>query len=94
LYQPCPLGRISSSLLFSSFAEEKKMKRNTWHFCSIEIKGVSMRYYHVHMCYTPNWFISSNYLYSTLVPFLCAFRKFKISKFILVYSVYQHCSSS
>jgi hypothetical protein len=94
LYQPCPLGRISSSLLFSNFAEEKKIKRNTWHFCLIEIKGVCMGYYHVCMCYTPNCFISSNYLYSTLLPFLCVFRHFKISKFILVYSVYQHCSSS
>jgi hypothetical protein len=27
-------------------------------------------YFHVYMCYNPNWFISFYYLHSTLVPFL------------------------
>jgi hypothetical protein len=33
-------------------------------------KGVSMWHFHVHMHYNPNWFSSSIYLLSALVPFL------------------------
>jgi hypothetical protein len=45
----------------------------------LEIKvakqGVSLWYFHVHMCYTPNWFISSKLsTFSTLAPFLWWFQ--------------------
>jgi hypothetical protein len=59
-----------------NFVEEKREKRKwkTWHFSLSEIKaatqGVSLWYFHVDMYYNPNWFISSNFLHSTLVPFL------------------------
>jgi hypothetical protein len=74
--QPSPLGRTCSILLFSDFVEEKreKIKRKTWHFSLFEIKvatqGDSLWYFHVYMYYNPNWFVSSNFLHSTLFPFL------------------------
>jgi hypothetical protein len=35
-----------------------------------DTQGVSLWYFHACMCYTHNWFISSNYIHSSLVPFL------------------------
>jgi hypothetical protein len=33
--------------------------------------GVSLWHFHMHTYNNPNWFILSNFLHSTLVPFLC-----------------------
>jgi hypothetical protein len=74
--QPFPLGKMYPTLLFSNFVEEKREKRKckTWHFSLFEIKvatqGVALWYFYVYMHFKPNWFISSNFLHSTLVPFL------------------------
>jgi hypothetical protein len=47
-------------------------KKNKWHFWLFKIttQGVSLWHFHVYMYYNPNWFISSIFLLSTLVPFL------------------------
>jgi hypothetical protein len=36
----------------------------------IATQGVSLWYFHVCMYYNPNWFISSNFLHSALIPLL------------------------
>jgi hypothetical protein len=54
--------------------EREKRKWKTWHFSLFEVKvatwGISLWYFYMYMYYNPNWFISSNFLHSTLVPFL------------------------
>jgi hypothetical protein len=71
---------LSSYFLISQKRKEKrvKKKRKTWHFCLFEIKvaiqGASLWYFHIYMCYTPNWFISSNFLHSALLTFLQWFQ--------------------
>jgi hypothetical protein len=47
-------------------------KRKKWYLClfKITIQGVSLWHFHVYMYYNLNWFISSIFLLSTLVPFL------------------------
>jgi hypothetical protein len=70
---PPPTCAKSGKDLFCSpvlqFCRREKMKRKTWHFCYFEIKiatqGVSLWYFHAYMCYTHNWFVSTNYLHST-----------------------------
>jgi hypothetical protein len=39
-----------------------------------EIKVATQWYFHVYMYYNDNWFISSTFLHSTLVPFLWQFQ--------------------
>jgi hypothetical protein len=55
-----------------NFVEEKKGKK--LHFCLFEIKvatqEVSLWHFHVYMDHNPNWFISSIFLHSTVIPFL------------------------
>jgi hypothetical protein len=55
-----------------------KKKGKKWHFCLLEIniatQGVSLWYFHVCMYHNTNWFISSIFLHSTLVPFLWWFQ--------------------
>jgi hypothetical protein len=74
--QPSSLGRACFALLFSDFVGEKreKIRWKSWHFSLFEIKvaiqGVSLWYFHIYVYYNPNWFISSNFLHATLVPFL------------------------
>jgi hypothetical protein len=46
----------------------------------VATQEVSLWYFHVYMCYSPNLFSSSNYLHSTLMLFLCFF--FKLCPFI------------
>jgi hypothetical protein len=52
---------------------KKKDKTKAWCFYQFEIRiamlGVSMCYFHAFIYYNPNWFISSNSLHSSLVPF-------------------------
>jgi hypothetical protein len=57
------LDRTCFASLFSDFIKKKKS-----HFCLF--KGGSLWHFHVYMYYNPNWFISSSFLFSTLVPFL------------------------
>jgi hypothetical protein len=67
------------------FCKRKKKKR---HFCLFKIaQGVSLWHVHVCMHYNPNWFISSVFLLSTLVHFLCWFQQVKNSIFIFVQEV-------
>jgi hypothetical protein len=40
----------------------------------VAIQGISLWYFHVYMCYNPNWFISSVFLLSILVFFLWWFH--------------------
>jgi hypothetical protein len=60
------------------FCRRKKRKRKTWYFSLFEIKvttqRVSLWYFHVYMYFNPNWFISSSFLHSALVPFLGWFQ--------------------
>jgi hypothetical protein len=51
----------------------RKVKKKNMAFLLVVdkgIQGVSLLYFHAYMCYTPNWFIFSKYLHSTLGPFL------------------------
>jgi hypothetical protein len=66
------LGRTCSVLLFYDFVEEEKR-----HFClfKIAMQGVSLWHFHVCMYYNLNWFISSIFLLSPLVPFLTWFQQ-------------------
>jgi hypothetical protein len=72
--------RTCSALLFSNFIKEKK-----WHLCllKIDIQGVSLWHFPVYMYYNPNLFIS-NFLLSTLVPFIWWFQQVFNSVLILV----------
>jgi hypothetical protein len=59
--------RTCSDLLFSNLVKEKK-----WNFClfKIAIHRVPLWHFQVYMYHNPNFFISSIFLLSTLVPFL------------------------
>jgi hypothetical protein len=52
-------------------------KRKEWHFCLFKIvtQGVSLWHSHEYIYYDANWFISSVFLLSTLVPFLWWFQQ-------------------
>jgi hypothetical protein len=52
-------------------------RKEKWNFCLFKIAtlGVSLWHFHICMYYSPNWFISSIFLLSTLVPFLCCFQQ-------------------
>jgi hypothetical protein len=41
----------------------------------IATQGVSLWHFHVYIYYNPNWFISTIFLLSTLVPFLWWFQQ-------------------
>jgi hypothetical protein len=73
LSSPC---RTCSALLFSDFVEFIKRKKLTFFWFEIKVvtKGISLWYFHVYMYYNPNWFISSNFLHSILIPFLWWFQ--------------------
>jgi hypothetical protein len=66
LLVPTHSGTVYSALLLSYFVNEKK-----WPFClfKIHIQGLSLLHLHIYMYYNQNWFISSIFLLSTLVPF-------------------------
>jgi hypothetical protein len=82
-YTPSPLpppppgpnspGRICSSLLFSNFVKKKKRRR---HFCLFKIAtqrwevGGFLVAIHIYMYHIPNWFISSIFLFPSLVLLL------------------------
>jgi hypothetical protein len=69
------LGRTCSALLFSDFVEEKRKKERNEIFCLVKgsytgsVYVYMLWYFHVYLFYNPNWFISSNFFHSTLVPF-------------------------
>jgi hypothetical protein len=48
----------------------------------ISIQGTSLWHFHAYMYENPDWFITSIFLLSTLVPFLWWFQQFKNSIFI------------
>jgi hypothetical protein len=41
-------------------------------------QGVSLWYVHIYIYYNPNWYISSTFLLSTLVPFLWLTKAFTL----------------
>jgi hypothetical protein len=52
-------------------------KRKKWHLCLFKIatQGVFLWHIHVYMYYNPNWFMSSIFLFSTIVCFLWWFQQ-------------------
>jgi hypothetical protein len=56
--------------------KRRDKKKNMTFFFEINVatQGVSFQYFHVYMCYTPNYFIFSNYLHSSWVHFLWWFQ--------------------
>jgi hypothetical protein len=67
---PTLADKTCSVLLFSDFVKEKKMK----FLFKKATQGVFLWHLHVYMYYNPNWFVSSIFLLSTLVPFLWWFQ--------------------
>jgi hypothetical protein len=68
-----PPGRSVSAPLFSNFWKERE---NKWHFHLFKMatQRVSLWHFHVYMYCNLNWFISSIFLLSILVPFLQWFQ--------------------
>jgi hypothetical protein len=71
LHPVCPPPyRTYSAFLFSNFVKEKE-----WRLFMTVTQGFSLWYFHEYMFYNLNWFISSIFLLSTLVPFLWWFQQ-------------------
>jgi hypothetical protein len=70
-YQQPQAGSVLPSC-YLIFAKERKKKLHFFLF-KIPTEGVLLWHFHVYMYYSLILFISSNYLLSTLVPFLWLF---------------------
>jgi hypothetical protein len=77
-----PLDRTHFAFLFSVLVKKKKM---TFCLFKIALQGAWLWHFCVYMFYSPNWFISSIFLLSTLSPSYGDFNRFKNSIFILLY---------
>jgi hypothetical protein len=67
-----PLVQLPQARPFSPCCSLIFLREKKWHFClfSTSKQRVSLWHFHMYMYYNWNWFISSIFLFSTLVPFL------------------------